>query len=847
MNDTYNFKLIESKWQLKWEHDKTYHVSEDSTLPKFYCLSMLPYPSGKLHMGHVRNYTIGDVFARFYQKNGYNVLHPFGWDSFGLPAENASLQTTKSPSEWTYENIDYMRNQLKRLGLSVDWSREFATCSPEYYKHQQWIFIQLYNKGLIYKKNGIVNWDPVDNTVLANEQVIDGRGWRSGALVEKREIPMYYFNILSYADELLSELDNLPNWPEQVKLMQKNWIGKSVGMEISFPLENMDGSITVFSTRPDTIMGVTFLAISVDHPIANILTNNDVVEYISKCSKGGISEAELAVQEKTGIFTGLYALNPIDNSRVPIWITNYVLSTYGTGAVMGVPAHDLRDFKFMQKYNLEIKVVIENNLDGECYTEKGLLINSGVLNGLNFEQTINKLEELLTHKYLAKKKVNYRLRDWGISRQRYWGCPIPIIYCSNCGDVVDNNLPVLLPKDLTPNGITSPLKEHKEFYNVKCPKCGSIAKRETDTMDTFVDSSWYYARYTSYNNTEQILDQRSNYWLPVDQYIGGVEHSILHLLYARFFHKCLRDIGLVKSNEPFINLLTQGMVLADTFYSEDDKTGKKNWINPKDVKLIVDDKGKVVQAVDFNNKLISIGMKEKMSKSKNNGIDPNDMINQYGADTVRLFMLFAAPPELSLEWSDKGIEGSYRFIRKLWKLVYEHLNSSEKIELDSLSDEHQLLKFQLNKTINKVTSDIQVRKQFNTAIASIMELLNYYTKVNSINKLAYSLSQHVLENIIILLSPMIPHTCQELWVQICPNTQLDDQKWPKYENIENNSKIELIIQINGKLRGKLSIESTMSKNDIENAALEHENIKKYINDGIKKIIHVPNKIINIVV
>ncbi len=852
MNEIYNFKLTESKWQLKWEQDKTYYVNENSNKPKFYCLSMLPYPSGKLHMGHVRNYTIGDVFARFYQKNGYNVLHPFGWDSFGLPAENAALQTAKPPSDWTHENINYMRHQLKSLGLAVDWSREITTCSPDYYKHQQLIFIKLYNKGLIYKKNGIVNWDPIDNTVLANEQVIDGRGWRSGALVEKKQIPMYYFKITAYAEELLQDLDNLPNWPEQVKLMQKNWIGKSIGMEICFPFEKDKDGIVVFSTRPDTIMGVTFLAISIDHPLSLTLMKTDlnIAQYIKECAKGGISEEELATQEKTGIFTGIYVLNPLDNTKIPVWITNYVLSSYGTGAVMGVPAHDQRDFEFKEKYNLNIKYVIKSDKDIDCSSDKGILVNSGILDNLNYDQAFDKIEEFLHKKKLGKKKVNYRIRDWGISRQRYWGCPIPIIHCDNCGDSVDNNLPVILPDNLLPNGITSPLKGHKEFYQINCPKCKQIATRETDTMDTFVDSSWYYARYTSYDNANEIIDKRADYWLPVDQYIGGEEHSILHLLYARFFHKCLRDIGIVSSNEPFTSLLTQGMVLAETFYNEDSITGKKNWINPKDVTTITDDNGKVIKAVDSNNNPVFIGLKEKMSKSKNNGVDPNTIINQYGADTVRLFMLFASPPESSLEWSDKGIEGAYRFIRKLWRLVYEHSqqNILSYTPNDQPNESLDKLKLLLNKTIMKVTTDIQIRKQFNTAIASIMELLNSYTKIESQSKLNYHFSQEFFKTIIILLSPITPHICEELWLTLSPDTRLYDQPWPKYQNLDYlDDKIELIIQINGKLRGKIDIDKSMNKEKIESMALEHENIKKYIVNGVKKIIHVPNKIINIVI
>ncbi|MCE3268276.1 MAG: leucyl-tRNA synthetase [Burkholderiales bacterium] len=762
MQENYNHKEIEKKQQAKWHNSKTFVVNEDNPKPKYYCLSMLPYPSGKLHMGHVRNYTIGDVIARFYHLNGYNVLQPFGWDSFGLPAENAAFASNVPPAKWTYQNIDYMRWQLQSLGLAVDWSREFATCSPTYYKHQQWLFTKLYEKGIIYRKNGIVNWDPVDQTVLANEQVIDGKGWRSGAVVIKKEIPMYYFKITDYAEELLQGLDYLDGWPEQVKTMQRNWIGKSVGMEIHFPYADNSGSLVVFTTRVDTLMGVTYVAIAPGHELAAaaLKIKPELASFIEEYKKGGTSEAQLATQEKKGVFSGLYVKHPVTNELIPVWIANYVLMNYGSGAVMAVPAHDERDFEFASLNNLPIKIVIRPNngkLDlpmTAAYTERGILFNSRQFDGMDFDRAFNAFEEFLTKNNLGRAKTNYRLRDWGISRQRYWGCPIPIIHCENCGDVCvpETQLPVILPENLIPDGSGSPLAKLADFYNTTCPQCGAGARRETDTMDTFVDSSWYYARYTCADNDKQILDDRVNYWAPVNQYIGGIEHAILHLLYARFFHKCLHNLGLVKSSEPFTNLLTQGMVLADTFYRED-ALGKKTWFNPADVHVVTDEKGRQISAVLKADGLsVQIGGQEKMSKSKNNGIDPQMIIEQYGADAARLFMMFTAPPELSLEWSDNGLEGANRFIKRLWKLVYEHKQAGivKCFTSGELTIEQKKLRTLLHQTIQKVTHDIAVRRQFNTAIASIMELLNSYSKMSFISETEKALSQEVLEAAVII-------------------------------------------------------------------------------------------------
>jgi leucyl-tRNA synthetase len=862
MQEQYNFSEIEKKHQAAWLKDKSFYAPDSSAKPKFYCLSMLPYPSGKLHMGHVRNYTIGDVLARFHRMKGFNVLQPFGWDAFGLPAENAALQTQTPPSVWTYSNIEYMKQQLQSLGLAVDWSREFATCSPSYYKHQQWLFIQLYKKGIIYRKNGTVNWDPVDQTVLANEQVIDGKGWRSGAVVVKKEIPMYYFKITDYAEELLNDLDTLTGWPDQVKAMQRNWIGKSKGMEITFCGNSQQQNITVFTTRPDTLMGVSYLAISAEHPLVKqaLILKPELLDFINQCKLGGVSEAELAVQKKVGMFSGLYVKNPINQEQIPVWIANYVLMNYGSGAVMGVPAHDQRDFEFAHKYNLPVKIVIQP-LDGsevkqpltDAYLDKGLLVNSLSLNGLDFEGAFKKIEEILSPQQLAQTKINYRLRDWGISRQRYWGCPIPIIHCKECGEVLvaDENLPVVLPENIIPDGKSSPLATNADFYSVPCPNCNKEARRETDTMDTFVDSSWYYARYTANDCTNKILDQRVNYWTPVDQYIGGVEHAILHLLYARFFHKCLRDLNLVNSSEPFKNLLTQGMVLADTYYRED-STGKKTWINPQDVEVFYNDKKQISHASSIKDgEGVQIGGMEKMSKSKNNGVDPQTIIEQYGADTARLFMMFAAPPELSLEWSDNGIEGASRFIRRLWRVVYEFSlqGLEEKYVAGDLTLEQKKLRIQLHQTITKVTNDIAVRKQFNTAIAAVMELLNGYLKTELSDANGRKLAQEVLENIILMLSPIIPHVCQELWSNLQPNSQLLEQNWPIALNISDAlDEIEMIVQVNGKLRGKIKIAKDLTKEAIETLALDNVNVQKFIqNQAIKKIIIVPGKIINIVV
>ena len=815
MQSNYPFKSIEEKVRSYWDKELTFSVSEDSKKPKYYCLSMFPYPSGKLHMGHVRNYTIGDVLSRFHRMLGFNVLQPMGWDAFGLPAENAALQNKSAPAAWTYSNIDYMKHQLKQLGLAIDWKREIATCRPEYYKWEQWLFTELFKKKLIYKKISTVNWDPVDQTVLANEQVIDGKGWRSGAVIEKKEIPQYFMKITEYADELLRDLDGLEGWPEQVKTMQINWIGKSYGCEIEFSIKDHADHIKIYTTRPDTLLGVTYLAIAAEHPLASLIKkNNPTIEaFINECSRGGVAEADLATAEKIGIDSGLRAIHPITQKEVPIWIANYVLISYGSGAVMAVPAHDERDFHFAKKYNLNIEQVIEPidtktmNLEEAAYTDYGRLINSGEFNGLEFQEAFDAIVNKLTSLHKGKKTTQFRLRDWGISRQRYWGCPIPIIKCHSCGEVPvpEKDLPVVLPESIVMHGVGSPIKQDESFYKTTCPSCGKPAERETDTMDTFVESSWYFARYPSYNNPNAMVDERSNYWMPVDQYIGGIEHAILHLLYARFFNKILRDLGLIKHSEPFKNLLTQGMVL---------KNGTK------------------------------------MSKSKGNTVDPQSLIDQFGADTARLFIMFAAPPEQSLEWSDSGVEGANRFLKRLWKAVYDH-HAKGKIasyKEGVLTAQTKNLRFELHQTIQKITDDIQRRHSFNTAISSVMELMNTFAKVEGEDAITVSVKQEVIQNVILLLNPFVPHICHALWDQLF-NTAIDQEVWPKADpSALIKNEYEMVIQVNGKLRGNMLVSADLTQKDIELMALENEDVKRFINleSKVKKLIFVPKKLINIV-
>ena len=813
MNPDYPFSEIEKKIQAEWDDSQTYSVSETSNKPKFYALSMFPYPSGKLHMGHVRNYTIGDVISRFKIMNGFNVMQPMGWDSFGLPAENAAIQNNIAPAKWTNQNIKHMREQLKELGLAIDWKREISTCSVNYYKWEQWLFIKLYKKGLIYKKISTVNWDPVDKTVLANEQVIDGKGWRSGAIIERKEIPQYFMRITDYADELLEGLDNLEDWPEQVKTMQKNWIGRSVGCDVDFKIINSKKKIRVYTTRPDTLMGATYLAIAPEHSLSKSLSDTkEIKDFIDDCNKRGISEVEIATAEKKGIFTGIYVEHPITNEKIPVWIANYVLINYGEGAVMAVPAHDERDYEFANKYGLPINKVIKNDevITKGVFCGNGVLINSGEFNGLNSSEAQKRITKKIESLNKGGEKVQYRLRDWGISRQRYWGCPIPMIYCKKCGDVPieEKDLPINLPEDVVIDNSGSPLKGMQNFIKCKCPECGMAAERETDTLDTFFESSWYFARYSSYDQENAMLDDRAKYWLPVDYYIGGIEHAILHLLYARFFNKILFDLGLIESKEPFKKLLTQGMVLKDG---------------------------------------------SKMSKSKGNTVDPNELIKKYGADSARIFIMFAAPAEQSLEWSDAGIEGAHRFLKRLWKITYQFLDPeiskrNENKLIDKKSEEE--LKYKLNTTIEKVTDDLDRRTSFNTAISSIMELLNLFTKKQSESNISHQLKKEVINVILVLLNPFAPHITKELWLNINPASNIDKQIWPKVDKsalIKNESTI--VIQVNGKLRGNMVISTDKNEEEVKNMALKNKEIKKFMPDDyeIKKIIYINNKLINIVI
>ncbi|MAL93212.1 MAG: leucine--tRNA ligase [Pseudomonas sp.] len=866
MHEQYQPREIEAAAQSHWDSQKSFEVSEQPGKDTFYCLSMFPYPSGKLHMGHVRNYTIGDVIARYQRMQGKNVLQPMGWDAFGMPAENAAMKNQVAPAKWTYENIAYMKAQLKSLGLAVDWTREVTTCKPDYYRWEQWLFTRLYEKGVIYRKNGTVNWDPVDQTVLANEQVIDGRGWRSGALIEKREIPMYYFKITAYADELLESLDELDGWPEQVKTMQRNWIGKSRGMEISFPYDvasiGSEGVMKVFTTRPDTLMGATYVAVAAEHPLATLAAQNnpELQAFIDECKRGGVAEADIATQEKKGLATSLRVQHPLTGELLPVWVANYVLMNYGEGAVMAVPAHDERDFEFASKYGLPIKPVVRTSAGDEtsapwqdAYGEHGQLINSGIYDGLDFEGAFDAIEVALQKKGLGQARTQFRLRDWGISRQRYWGCPIPIIHCDSCGDVPvpEDQLPVVLPEDVVPDGAGSPLAKMPEFYECSCPKCGAPAKRETDTMDTFVESSWYFARYASPNYDQGMVDpQAANHWLPVDQYIGGIEHAILHLLYARFFHKLMRDEGLVSSNEPFKNLLTQGMVVAETYYRTLENGGK-DWFNPADVEVERDAKAKVIGArLKTDGQPVEIGGTEKMSKSKNNGVDPQAMIDAYGADTCRLFMMFASPPDMSLEWSDSGVEGASRFLRRVWRLAHAHVSAGlpGTLDLAALNDEQKAVRRAIHLAIKQASTDVGQHHKFNTAIAQVMTLMNVLEKAPTASEQDRALLQEGLETVALLLAPITPHISHELWQRLGKSGAIIDAQWP---NVDESALVQdsltLVVQVNGKLRGQIEVPASASREEVETAARGNENVLRFTEGlTIRKVIVVPGKLVNIV-
>ena len=826
MQTPYNPQEIECSVQKLWNDTQAFKATEDTTQEKFYCLAMFPYPSGRLHMGHVRNYTIGDVISRFQRMQGKNVLQPMGWDAFGLPAENAAIKNKVPPAKWTYENIDYMREQLKRLGFAYDWSRELATCHPKYYRWEQWFFTKLFKKGLVYKKKATVNWDPVDQTVLANEQVIDGCGWRSGAVVERKEIEQWFLKITEYADELLADLDKLEGWPEQVKVMQNNWVGRSEGVEIKFDIEGVKNavknSISVYTTRPDTLMGVTYVAIAAEHILAKQVSeqSSQIAEFILSCKQMKVSEADMSTIEKRGIDTGLFAKHPISGEKIPVWIANFVLAEYGSGAVMSVPAHDQRDWEFATKYNLAIKPVVAEDKSAQsvdvsqkAFTEKGWLFDSMQFNGLSSQQAFEEIAEYLESKDKGCKQVNYRLRDWGVSRQRYWGCPIPIIHCEKCGSVPvpENDLPVLLPENIDFDGASSPLNNLEEFSNVNCPSCASSAKRETDTFDTFFESSWYFSRYCSVDNDEVMLDERVKYWMPVDQYIGGIEHAVLHLLYARFFNKLMRDEDLYKCDEPFLNLLTQGMVLKDG---------------------------------------------SKMSKSKGNTVDPEALINKYGADTVRLFVMFAAPPEHTLEWSDTAVEGSFRFINKLWRLVDEHSENNQTINSINLKEitkeitkEQASLRRKLHETIKKVSDDMGRRHTFNTAIAANMELTNQLQSFEDASVQGVAVRQETLEAIILMLAPIIPHACHVMWQRLGNKQAINEVQWPEVDaSALKKDDMELVVQVNGKKRATITVPMGIDKQEIEAAALNDGNVKKFTEDKIiAKVIIVPGRLVNVVV
>ncbi|WLG14408.1 leucine--tRNA ligase [Psychrobacter cibarius] len=882
-NNHYNPQAIEAAQQAKWATDKRFEVSnEPSDKPSRYMLSMFPYPSGKLHMGHVRNYTISDVLSRYYRLKGYEVMQPMGWDGFGLPAENAAIANQTPPAKWTFANIDSMRAQLKLLGLSIDWSREFATCSPEYYQWEQWLFLQLYKKGLVYKKLSTVNWDPVDNTVLANEQVIDGKGWRSGAAVEKRDIPMYYFNITDYADELLDDLDQLEgHWPSEVLTMQRNWIGRSAGMEVHFPYElaGETNTLDVFTTRPDTLMGVTYVAVAAEHPLAQYAAEHDeaIAQFCALCKKGSVAEADLAKAEKIGMATGLTVTHPLTGEEVPVWVANYVLMSYGSGAVMAVPAHDERDYEFAIKYSLPIKQVIHipvgyfdaleadakaNDTEiNRAYTERNTLVNSGEFDGLDFEQAFEAMLTKLEPQELAKKKIQYRLRDWGVSRQRYWGCPIPMVNCEHCGTVPveEQDLPVVLPTDVVPDGRGNPLKNIPEFVNTTCPKCGNPAERETDTFDTFVESSWYYARFASPNDAQSMVNKSAaNKWLPVDQYIGGVEHAVMHLLYARFFHKLMRDEDLVSGNEPFANLMTQGMVLAGTFYRLN-ADGSTTYYFAEDIDIDYDERGQPIKAIlKSDGQPVTIGKIEKMSKSKNNGVDPQITIDKYGADTVRLYTLFTAPADQTLEWSDDALKGPYNFVKKVWRIATEHMQAltaanlsietlnNDALSTDGLSKEAKNLRRKTHETIAKIDSDLGDRLALNTPVSSLMELANELTGFKANSKQDLQVQHEALTDLLIMLSVYAPHIGEHLLEQLGLETiTLNYPEVDKSALVQDM--ITMVVQVNGKMRGKMDVAPNSDPEQLKAQARSMESVAKFLTGDIKKEIVVPNKLVNIVV
>jgi leucyl-tRNA synthetase len=870
MQERYEPAVVEAQAQRYWNEHRSFEVAEDPRREKYYCVSMFPYPSGRLHMGHVRNYTIGDVLARFMRMNGKNVLQPMGWDAFGLPAENAAIANGVPPAKWTFDNIATMKAQLKSLGFALDWSREVTTCRPEYYRWNQWLFLRMLEKGIAYQKTGVVNWDPVDKTVLANEQVIDGRGWRTGAPIERREIPMYYLKITDYAGDLLDTLNRMPGWPERVRAMQANWIGKSEGVRIGFPyeidgapgeLEGARGVMHAFTTRADTLMGVTFCAVAAEHPLAEHAAKNNprLGAFLEECKRGPAIEAELATQEKKGMPTGLFVRHPLRGDAVPIWVGNYVLMSYGEGAVMGVPAHDERDFEFAKKYHLPIQQVIDvggreysTHAWQPWYSEHGRCINSGKYDGLEFEAATDAVAADLAALGLGEKQTTWRLRDWGISRQRYWGCPIPMIHCGRCGTVPvpDDELPVLLPENLVPDGTGNPLARYQPFLACSCPKCGGTARRETDTMDTFVDSSWYFLRYACSDNDRAILDARVRYWAPVDQYIGGIEHAILHLLYSRFWTRVMRELGTVEFKEPFSNYFAQGMVLNEVFFRKPE-SGRIEYFNPADVDVSIDEEGKRQTLLRADGLTVESGGVVTMSKSKNNGVDPQALVDELGADTARLFTMFAAPPDQTLEWSDEGVQGSFRFIKRLWKTVHEHVASGPAAALDrsALDDGQRAIRRQAHHTLAKVSDDIGRRRTFNTAIAAVMELHNSLSKFAQRTAQDRAVMHEALEIAVVSLSPIIPHATHAMWHALGHSRALIDEPWPSVDpGALEQSMVQIVVQVNGKLRARISVSSGAGEAEVRAAALDDPHVQKFVGTAaVRKVIVVPGKLVNVVV
>ena len=861
MDERYFPAEVETRARRYWEENRTFRVTEDPSREKFYCLCMFPYPSGRLHMGHVRNYTIGDVVGRYQRMQGKNVLQPMGWDAFGLPAENAAIEAGVPPAKWTYENISYMKKQLQRLGFGYDWDRELTTCRPEYYRWEQWLFTRLYRKGIAYKRLAEVNWDPVDGTVLANEQVINGRGWRSGAVVERRRIPHWFLKITDYADELLDSLDDL-DWPEAVKTMQRHWIGRSEGVEVDFGIEGGEDALRVFTTRPDTLFGATFMAVAPEHPVAarRALEDPEIARFIEESLAVGTAEAEIETIEKRGLPLGLHAVNPVNGEPIPVWVANFVLMSYGTGAIMAVPGHDERDHEFALKYGLPIRQVIapaggpEVDVREAAWTSKEDLVtvNSGRFSGLDYRGAFDAFADWLEEQGKGERRINYRLRDWGVSRQRYWGCPVPILHTESGRElpVPDADLPVRLPEDVALSGGGSPLATLPSFVHATDPETGGPARRDTDTFDTFMESSWYFARFAC-PDARGIVDERADYWLPVDQYIGGIEHAVLHLLYARFFHKLMRDEGLIESSEPFTNLLCQGMVLKETYYREN-PDGPPTWYSPYEVEIDQDEKGKVIGARLLSDGLpVQVGGVEKMSKQKKNGVDPEDMVDRYGADTVRLYMMFTSPPEQTLEWQDSAVVGMYGFLKRLWKRVHAHVRHGPGPALDpeALGGAARALRRRVHETIAKVSDDVGRRYKFNTAIAAIIELDNDLARFEPGTDRERALVQEALESVVLLLSPVVPHICHALWRALGHERAVVDEPWPRPDpRALVRERIELVVQVNGKLRGRISVPPRAGRQEIEREAFNNDNVRRFVHGkDVKRTVIVPDRLVNIVV